>query len=195
MEGHAVTKSYKKNTVIVSQGDETDSFYVLLTGRVRVYLDDERGKEIIINTLGPGESFGELALLSESPRSASVVTLEPSKLAVVSKQDFVDCLEKNPKIAVRMIRLLVRRIQALTENVSSLALLDVFGRVARLLATHAKEQDGKLVTDRMTHQEIANTVGASREMVSRILKDLKAGGYISAEGKRITLERKIPAGW
>ncbi|MDH3380847.1 MAG: Crp/Fnr family transcriptional regulator [Gammaproteobacteria bacterium] len=195
LTGHATTRRYKKNTIVVTKGDDSDSLYVILSGRMRVYLDDEQGNEITIRNLEPGEAFGELALLSGEPRAANVVTLEDCELSVVSKQDFMSCLTNNPSISFRIIKSLVERIQAMTEDISSLALLDVYGRVAKVLTKNAREQDGKLVTSRVTHQEIANLVGASREMVSRILKDLRAGGYISVEDKRITLERNLPPGW
>ena len=195
LTSHATTRRYKKNTIVVTKGDDSDSLYVILSGRARVYLDDEQGNEITIRTLGPGEAFGELALLSGEPRAANVVTLGDCELSVVSKQNFMNCLTSNPPISFRIIKSLVERIQAMTEDISSLALLDVYGRVAKVLTKNAHEQNGKLVTNRLTHQEIANLVGASREMVSRILKDLRAGGYISVEDKRITLERNLPRGW
>ncbi len=195
LTSHATARRYKKNTIVVTKGDDSDSLYVILSGRLRVYLDDEQGNEITIRNLEPGEAFGELALLSGEPRAANVVTLQDSELSVVSKQDFMSCLTSNPSIAFRIIKSLVERIQAMTEDISSLALLDVYGRVAKVLTKNAREEGGKLVTGRVTHQEIANLVGASREMVSRILKDLRAGGYISVEDKRITLERTLPRGW
>ncbi len=195
LTGHVTTRRYKKNTIVVTKGDESDSLYIIQSGRARVYLDDEHGNEITIRTLEPGEAFGELALLSGEPRAANVVTLEDTELSVISKQDFMNCLTNNPAISIRIIKALVERIQAMTEDISSLALLDVYGRVAKVLTKHAHDQGGKPVTERLTHQEIANLVGASREMVSRILKDLRAGGYISVEDKRITLERNLPRGW
>ncbi|MGF1614680.1 MAG: Crp/Fnr family transcriptional regulator [Gammaproteobacteria bacterium] len=193
---HGTVRSYPKNAVLIHEGDQTDSFYVILNGKVKVYASDEDGKEVILNIQGAGEYFGELALIDSAPRSASVMTLEPSKLAVVSRTDFEDFLAQNPGVAIELIRALVQRVRSLTESVKSLALLDVYGRVARILLDLATEEEGELaIRQRLTHQDIANMVGASREMVSRIMKDLVNGGYIRIEDRRITIRQKLPPGW
>lgn len=190
-----VTRQFPKNTVIVSQGDDTDSFYVIIQGKVDVFLHNDKGKEIIINTLGVCESFGELAPLGGIPRQASIITTEDSSFGIISRQIFMDTLLVKPAIAMRIIDLLITRIQDLTEEVSSLALEDVYNRVVRVLYKHAEEVGEKLVTEKLTQQDIASRVGATREMVHRILKELKTGGYISIEGKHITIEKKLPPGW
>ena len=195
IEQHGTVKSYKKNTIIINQDDETDSLYVILSGNVRVFISGEDGREAVLNHQGPGEYFGELALLDRQPRVASVMTMEPSKFMVISRDDFMKCLSGNPEIALNLIRPMTSRIRMLAQNVSSLALLDVYGRVARTLLQQAIEQDGVLMTDKLTQQDIAGMVGASRAMVSRILKDLRAGGYISIEKKRITIHQKLPPHW
>lgn len=191
----AVTRQFPKNTVIVSQGDDTDSFYVIVQGKVDVFLQNDKGKEIIINTLGLCESFGELAPLGRIPRQASIITTEDSTFGIISRQVFMDTLLVKPSIGMRIIDLLIGRIQDLTEEVSSLALEDVYNRVVRVLYKHADEVGDKLVTEKLTQQDIASRVGATREMVHRILKELKTGGYISVEGKHITIEKKLPPGW
>jgi len=190
-----VTRKFPKNTVIVSQGDDTDSFYVIVQGKVDVFLHNDKGKEIIINTMGVCESFGELAPLGGIPRQASIITTEDSTFGVISRQVFIDTLLVKPAISMRIIDLLITRIQDLTEEVSSLALEDVYNRVVRVLYKHAEEIGEKLITEKLTQQDIASRVGATREMVHRILKELKTGGYISIEGKHITIERKLPPGW
>ncbi|MDH5356001.1 MAG: Crp/Fnr family transcriptional regulator [Gammaproteobacteria bacterium] len=190
-----VIRQFPKNTVIVSQGDDTDSFYVILQGKVDVFLQNDKGKEIIINTLGECESFGELAPLGGIPRQASIITTEDSTFGVISRQVFMDSLLTSPTVSMRIIDLLIQRIQDLTEEVSSLALEDVYNRVVRVLYKHADEVGEKLVTEKLTQQDIASRVGATREMVHRILKELKTGGYISIEGKHITIEKKLPPGW
>jgi CRP/FNR family cyclic AMP-dependent transcriptional regulator len=190
-----VTRQFPKNTVIVSQGDDTDSIYVIVQGKVDVFLHNDKGKEIIINTLGVCESFGELAPLGGIPRQASIITTEDSSFGIISRQIFMDTLLVKPAIAMRIIDLLITRIQDLTEEVSSLALEDVYNRVVRVLYKHADEVGEKLVTEKLTQQDIASRVGATREMVHRILKELKTGGYISIEGKHITIEKKLPPGW
>ncbi len=195
IEQHGSTKSYKKNTIVINEGDETDSLYVILSGRVKVFLSGEDGREAVLNHQGPGEYFGEMALIDRQPRAASVMTLEPSKLMIISRSDFMDCLSANPEIAMNLIRPLNSRIRMLAQNVSSLALLDVYGRVARTLLQHAEKEDGKLITGKLTQQEIADMAGASRAMVSRILTDLRTGGYISIENKRISIHQKLPSHW
>jgi CRP/FNR family cyclic AMP-dependent transcriptional regulator len=134
-------------------------------------------------------------LIDKQPRVASVMTTEPSKFMIISREDFLACLSKNPEIAVNLIKPMTSRIRMLAKNVSSLALLDVYGRVARILLEQAVQQGDVLVTVKLTQQEIADMVGASRAMVSRILKDLKEGGYISIEKKRITIHQKLPSHW
>lgn len=190
-----ITRQFPKNTVVVSQGDDTDSFYVIVQGKVDVFLHNDKGKEIIINTLGECESFGELAPLGSIPRQASIITTEDSIFGIISRQVFIDTLLIKPAISMRIIDLLITRIQDLTEEVSSLALEDVYNRVVRVLYKHAEEVGEKLVTEKLTQQDIASRVGATREMVHRILKELKTGGYISIEGKHITIEKKLPPGW
>ncbi len=195
IEHHAVLKSYRRNTVLIEKGDETTSLYVIVSGKVKVFVADDTGKEIVLNTQEEGEHFGELALLGDTRRTASVMTVDDSKFLVITKKAFLQCLSTHPNIALNLIRALVERVRALTDNVSNLALRDVYGRLTAALMENAKEEEGKLMTDRLTQQEIASLVGSSREMVSRIFKDLKAGGYITVEGKRITIHKKLPAHW
>jgi CRP/FNR family cyclic AMP-dependent transcriptional regulator len=192
----AVTRNYPKNSVIINEGDHTDSLYVILSGKVKIFLTDDQQKEVIVAIQREGDYFGELALLDEAPRSASVMTMEPCSLLIVSRGAFERHLASDPKLAISLMRGLAARLRATTENVKSLALLDVYGRIARTLLQFAKEQDGHhVIDDRLTHQDLANMVGASREMVSRIMKDLARGGYIKTEGKRITIKEKLPPGW
>ncbi len=192
----AVTRSFPKNTLVICEGDTSDSLYVVLSGRVKVFLSDEEGKEVTLNLQGAGEYFGELAILDEAPRSASVMTTEDTKLAVLSKAAFEECMEQHSTIALTIMRGLARRLRELTENVRSLALMDVYGRVARLLLEMCEETDGKsVIKQRLTQRDIASMVGASREMVSRILRDLSIGGYITIENKIITLNERLPPAW
>jgi CRP/FNR family cyclic AMP-dependent transcriptional regulator len=192
----AVTRNFPKNTLILCEGDQSDSLYVILSGKVRVFLSDDEGKEVTLNVQGEDEYFGELALLDSAPRSASVVTLEKTRLAVISKSAFEQCMAKNPDIPLKISRGLARRLRELSENVRSLALMDVYGRVAHTLLDMSEEKDGKkIIPQKLTQREIASMVGASREMVSRILRDLSTGGYISIEKKIITINERLPAGW
>ncbi len=189
------TRVFPRNAIIVNEGDQTDSLYIVISGRVKVFSSDEEGKEVVLNTIGPGEYFGEVALLDEQPRSASVIALESAKLAMIPRADFLRYLNEYPPLATNLLKTLARRMRTETENIKTLALIDVYGRVAKTLLDLAAEKDGKLVTERITHKEIANMVGASREMVGRILKDLRKGGYISVDSGRIIINEKLPARW
>ncbi len=192
----AVTRTYPKHAVVVTEGDDSRCFYLIREGRVKIYVSDEQGREAILNTQGPGEYFGELSLIDEAPRSASIMTLEPTKLQSVSYADFQRCLETNPALAMKLVRGMARRVRDLTELVKNLALNDVYGRISRTLAKLASERDGQLIIERpITHQELANMVGASREMVSRIMRELTIGHYIEIKDKHITIPRPLPRRW
>ena len=153
------------------------------------------GKEIVLGVQVGGDYFGELAVLDPAPRSASVMALQASRLAVLSREHVIHCIERQPQIALNLLASLAARFRTVVIAMSDLALLDVYGRVARLLLEHSHEQDGERLTEPMTQQEIADQVGASREMVSRILKELRAGGYVSLRGRQIVLHRNLPAKW
>ena len=185
-----------RNTIVVSEGDRSDSVFIIESGRVKVFLQGENGKEVVLNVQGPGEYFGDLAL-DDGPRSASVVTLEPSRFHVVTRDDFRWFLGANPDFALRLIGRLMHRVRVLTGNVRNLALLDVYGRVVRLLHDLAVEQDdGRLVVPgRLTQKDIGDRVGASREMVSRIFKDLVTGGYVTVDKRQMIIHKTLPAHW
>jgi len=195
LSAEGVVKSFPKNAVIVSEGDETDSLYIVISGRVKVFVSDEDGKEVVLGMQGPGDYFGEM-VLDGGPRSASVMTLEPSRFAVIPRSKFRDFLHTYPAFSIHLIEKLIRRTRALTGNVKSLALMDVYGRVARLLLDLSIDEGGRLVVnEKLTQQDIASRIGASREMISKILKDLTAGGYISVNKKRITIHKTPPRHW
>ena len=162
---------------------------------MKVFLYGRNGKEIDLNILGPGEYFGEM-VLDAGPRSASVITLEPAQFFIIPQPVFRDFVIKHPEFAMRLIKTLIFRTRGLLNNVRSLASLDVYGRVARLLLELAVETEGKLVIQgKLTKQEIANRVGASREMISRVFKDLCTGGYIEMEKDRIVIAKTLPDRW
>lgn len=189
---HATPRNFPKHTIVLSQGDETDSLYIIETGSVKIYVSDDEGREFILGTLREEEYFGELALLDKGRRSASVMTLEPCRLWVITRQNFLDWIGNRPDVLMNLIQTLVKRIRSLDEDIASLALLDVYGRVARVLLQRAVEVDQNRVVEGFSHMDIANMVGSSREMVTRILKDLKQGGYIETDGKRIIIKGHLP---
>ncbi|ARN76435.1 Crp/Fnr family transcriptional regulator [Oceanicoccus sagamiensis] len=194
LSASSVVRSYPKNTVIINENDHADSLYIIESGRVKVYCSDKNGKEFIMNTLTAEDYFGELALLDDDKRSASVRTMEKSSFCIIYKEDFNKVLEQQPNIAKTLIRNLTRRVRKLTKDVKALALQDVYGRVTNVLTTLADErEDGSaIIPEKLTQQDIADRVGASREMVARILKDLTIGEYISFEGRNIILNGKLP---
>ena len=191
----ATVRSFPKHAVIVTESDATDTIYVLLSGKARVYVSDEKGREVVLNQLGPGEYFGEITL-DGGPRSASVMALEECRCALIRRAELTNFIERNPGFALHAVKKLAHRVRELTENVRSLALMDVYGRVARLLLELAEEKDGQLVIgEPLTHKEIAARVGASREMISRIFSDLNDGGYLRKEDGHLVIVRKPPPRW
>ena len=185
-------RSASRGSIIVAAGDPTDSLYIILSGRFKVMMSDAEGKEVILSILSGGEFFGEMGLIDDAPRSASVVAIEPCELLVLNRRDFKKCMTENAEMAMGVMRGLVRRLREADRKIGSLALLDVYGRVARLLLDMAENVDGeKVVTKRLPKQDIAKMIGASREMVSRVMKDLQTGGYIEMRGSTIVLRDTI----
>ena len=190
---HAVQRRFPAKAVIVSEGDRTDSLFIILEGRAKAYVSDESGREVMLSVMGPGEYFGEIAL-DEGPRSASVMSIEPCVLSVVSRADLDEFIRANPRFASHFINRLIGRIRTLTKNVGTLALMDAYGRVARLLLESSVTEDGvQYVPERLTQAEIASRVGCTREMVSKIFKDLVQGHYITLQADRIVIHRKPPS--
>ncbi len=189
-------RSYPMQAVLINEGDSTDSLFIILSGRVKVYSTNAEGKEVVISIRGAGEYVGELAL-DGGVRSASVMTLEPTTCSVVSGASLREFVAAHPDFASHLIRKLIRRVRQATESVKSLALEDVYARVIRLLAELSDPGEGseRRVRERLTQQDIADRVGASREMVSRIMKDLTTGGYIVVNESRIVILKKPPAAW
>lgn len=192
---HGAVRAFPKNAVVVNQGDETDSLYILLSGRVKAFVGEEDGREVVLNTAGAGDYFGEV-VLDGGPRSASIMTLEPCRLFVIPRGDIEGLIDSNPAFARHLIHALIGKVRSLTQRVLDLSLKDVYGRFAKFIEDNAVERGGtREVPERLTQHEIAARIGASREMVNRIIKDLTAGGYISIDGKHITVHKKLPAHW
>jgi CRP/FNR family cyclic AMP-dependent transcriptional regulator len=185
-------KSFPRGTTIISTGDVTESLYVIISGRLKVMISDDEGREVILAILGPNEFFGEMGLIDDAPRSASVAALEACELLSLSKRDFRRCLAENFEMAMTVMRGLVKRLREADQKIGSLALMDVYGRVAHLLLEMAETIDGqRVVTRKLAKQDIAKMIGASREMVSRVMKDLQSGGYIDVRPGSIHLHESI----
>jgi CRP/FNR family transcriptional regulator, cyclic AMP receptor protein len=191
-----VLRRHPKNTVVINEGDDSRSFYVIIEGEVKIYLTDENGKEIVLNKQAAGEYFGEVALLDGGLRSASVITTQQSQFAVLNQQAFSECISDHPQISLKIMQGLTRRLRALSDNVRSLALMDVYGRVARLLLDEAVDQDDvKVIKNKLTQNDIAARIGASSKMVGRIMQDLKKGGYIRKDDKYLVIAKSLPPAW
>jgi CRP/FNR family cyclic AMP-dependent transcriptional regulator len=185
-------KSYPRNSNIISAGDPTDALFIVISGRLKVMMSDDEGREVILAILSQGEFFGEMGLIDDSPRSATVIAIEPCELLMISKADFKKCLQENFDICMGVMRGLVRRLREADKKIGSLALMDVYGRVARLLMEMAETIDGqRVVTKKLPKQDIAKMIGASREMVSRVMKDLQTSGYIEVKAGSIFLRESL----
>jgi CRP/FNR family cyclic AMP-dependent transcriptional regulator len=190
-----VVRSYPRNTVLINEGDQGDSLFIVLSGKVKVFASNAAGKEVVIDFHGPGEYVGEMSL-DGSPRSASVITVDPTSCAVVGRAQFREFILAHPDFALHLIEKLIHRARLATENMKSLALSDVYGRLVRLLTALAVDDNGRqTVPEKLTQQDIAERVGSSRDMISRLMKDLVAGGYLAVEDRTITILRKLPPAW
>lgn len=187
IQGFARERSYPKNNVIVFEEDPGDSLYVVLNGQVKVVLIGEDGREVILSTPGKGDFFGEMSLIDDQPRSAHVIAMEDSLLLVLRREDFHQCLAAMPGIAIGLLRAMCKRLRKADDKIGGLVLLDVPGRVARLLLEMADEGDGEHITKRITHHLIAQMIGSSRETVSRTMRILMDQGLIDVTRSKITL--------
>lgn len=191
----ATIRQFPRNAIIVSEGDDSSSVYFIITGSVKVFLSNDEGNEVVITTIKANDYFGEMAL-EEGYRSASVMAIEPVKLAILSIHDFRQFLRSHPDFVLSVLSKLIRRTRVVTKNFKGMALLDVYGRLAALLCELAENCGEQLIiSSPLTQQEMANRIGCSREMVSKILKDLTQGGYIECTRRQITIRRRLPASW
>ena len=190
---HGNTRPFRANTILITEGDAGDSLYIVLTGRLRAYASSEDGRDVVLGEHGPGEYVGELSL-DGRPRSASVKTVEPSTCCVVPGAELRGFLAEHPDFALHISQKLTRMVRRLTEQVKSLALQDVYGRMVRVL-TELSDPVGseRVVREKLTQQDIADRVGSSREMVNRVMKDLTAGGYVAVRDGHYVIQRKLPA--
>ena len=185
-------KLFARDAIIIAAGTVTDSLYIVISGRLKAIIGDKTGREIILTMLGPGEYFGEMVPIDDGTRSASVIGLEAGELLVLSKHDFRKCLSDNFEMAMTMLRCSVQRLREADRKIGRLALMDVYGRVAALLLDMSKTIDGRhVITQKIVKTDIAGMIGASREMVTRVMKDLQAGGFIELRGDSIYLRDNI----
>jgi CRP/FNR family transcriptional regulator, cyclic AMP receptor protein len=194
LEKTSILRKYPKNSILFMEGDMNGQLYVIQSGLVCIHTDDNEGRQLVLNYMGPGEYFGELSLLDDKPRSASATVVEEAVLLSISRDGFRAFMRERPELYETLMVELAGCIRTLTENVKDMALLDVYGRVAHTLerlCNPALEQ----TSPKLTHQDIANMVGASREMVSRVMKELVVGGYIEVRQKHIRILKTFPKNW
>ena len=189
-------RRYRKNSILIQEGDVGDTLFIILSGQVKSYSVDVNDKEITFGVFSAGEYFGEMAL-DGAPRSANVITLQATVCAVITRARLLAFIALQPEFALELLAKVIRRLRATTLNARNLAFIDVYGRLTQCLYALAKPQaDGsQRIEERITHAEIASRAGCSREMVSRILKDLETGGYLRMDARRIVLLKKLPLRW
>ena len=183
-------RTYPKNSVILFEDDPGDALYVVLAGEVKVVLIGEDGREVILSILRSGDFFGEMSLIDDQPRSAHVIATEDSNLLVLRRNEFRQCLEQAPRIALGLLQALSRRLRRADDKIGGLVLLDVSGRVARVLVELADEHDGEHIPRKITHHMLAQMIGSSRETVSRTIRDLGNRGLIEVSRKHITIRHR-----
>lgn len=184
----AASRVVPKNHVIFNNGDEADALYILASGRVKVFKINDLGREAILAVLGSGDFFGEMSLFDDQPRSASVQSLEACSLILLPKQAFLDLLRQNLDSAMVVIKALISRLRAADDKIEELALVDVYGRVARLLVQRCRMVGDEFVISPPPQKtDIARSVGASRETVSRIMSDLERRGAIRSDKKQLVI--------
>ena len=193
--------SFRKHAVLMTEGDVGESMYVMTSGLAKVFVSDEDGKELVLYQLGPGAVIGDIALLDDEPRSASVSTLEKSTALMIGKGAFLECLRESPEMGINIIRSLTARLRRATSGSRSLALDNVYRRLADKLQELAEpetrgEETVPALSKKYSHQELGNMIGASREMVGKIMAELVKGEYVTlGEDGRIALTRKLPKNW
>ncbi len=180
-------RAYPRGSIIVFEDDPGDSLFIVRAGRVKVVLIGEDGREVILGILGVGDHFGELSLIDGQPRSAHVIAMEDSQLIVLRREDFRRRVEESPAVAWALLVELSRRLRRADEQIGRLVLLDVDGRIARLLLDAAAESGGTTIEKRLTHQTIAQMIGASRETVSRAMRSFQDRGLISVHRRQISI--------
>jgi CRP/FNR family transcriptional regulator, cyclic AMP receptor protein len=191
-----IKRRFKRGELIVEQGKKTNALFIILTGRARVLTTDTRGREVILANLSPGDYIGEMSLIDNEPHSASVRAEVQTDVLVLGRVEFARCLPENTSMAYAVMKGLVQRLRHADRKIESLALMDVYGRVARALieASETDAQGQVLIRDKVSRQDLAKMVGASREMVSRVMKDLEERGYIETlENNSVLIKERMSA--
>ncbi len=189
----ATRRKYPKDGVIFFENDVGEALFMIVTGRVKVTILSDDGREIILAMLSDNDFFGEMSLLDNEPRSATAIALQETEMVVLHQREFLSIVEKRPRVLINLLSVLSSRLRKANQQIGNLALHDVYGRVARILLEMASEDgtrlaDGRVTFRRPTHQQIANMIGATRETVSRMISDLHRQGYIEISGKNVIIQ-------
>lgn len=202
LAAHSREVQFRKNAILMTEGDAGESMYVIQSGLVKVFVSDEDGKELVLYEQGAGAVIGDIALLDDEPRSASVSTLDKTTALMIGKASFIQCLKESPEMGLGIIRSLTQRLRHATEGSRSLALDNVYRRLAdklqELSATDAQVGEstvGKRLEKKYSHQELGNMIGASREMVGKVMAELVKGEYIELQDGIIHMLKKLPRNW
>lgn len=189
----AVRRQYPRHTILVQEGDTGERLYLLRKGRAKVYLCNTDGREVILSILAPNDFIGEMALIDEEPCSASVMTLEESEFISISRDEFQKVLASSPSMGINLMKVMSRRLREADQKIESLAFNDIRTRVEQILHALAEPENGEyVIPPRTTHRDIASMVGASREMVTRVFRNLEEAGVVRVVGRRITLIPRHP---
>ena len=179
---NVVKRRFRRGEIVVEQGKKSNALFILLTGRARVLTADSRGREVILAVLQPGDYVGEMSLIDNEAHSATVRSEVQTDMLILGRAEFARCLPENSSLSYAIMRGLVQRLRSADRQIESLALLDVYGRVARTLLDMAEDDNGvKVIRGKVSRQDLAKVVGASREMVSRVMKDLEERGIIETQ--------------
>ncbi|MDN4590401.1 Crp/Fnr family transcriptional regulator [Xenophilus aerolatus] len=197
LAARGVQRRFRARALLIQEGERGDTIYIVLSGRLRAFVSDSRGREVTLSHHGPGEYVGEMSL-DRGARSASVEAVEPTVCVVVTRESALRHIAEDPEFTRGLIERLIRRARLATESARSMALLDVYSRLRRVLeerASPAGPDGAQSIAERLTHQALASEIGCSREMVSRLLKDLETGGYLAVRDRRLAILRPLPARW
>lgn len=193
---HSREVQFKKNAILMTEGDNGESMYVIQSGLVKVFVSDEDGKELVLYEQGQGAVIGDIALLDDEPRSASVSTLEKTSALMIGKASFIQCMKESPDMALGIIRSLTQRLRQATEGSRSLALDNVYRRLADKLQELSVGSDtDQRLEKKYSHQDLGNMIGASREMVGKVMAELVKGEYIELQDGVIYIRKKLPKNW
>jgi len=196
LANHSREVQFKKNAILMTEGDTGESMYVIQSGLVKVFVSDEDGKELVLYEQGRGAVIGDIALLDDEPRSASVSTLEKTSALMIGKATFIQCLKDSPEMALGIIRSLTQRLRQATEGSRSLALDNVYRRLAdKLQELSVESEDVQRLEKKYSHQDLGNMIGASREMVGKVMAELIKGEYIELQDGIISIQKKLPKNW